>query len=80
MIVKDILPPFPITEIEVRTNAPPDSGQEDMLFGYCRWDGEHLISIDNDTYYLQEKVTKYHFYHDQGTPKLVYWIESVWYT
>lgn len=73
MKVKDILPNYPIKNIQVRTNDPWGG---DMLFGYCHWTGENLISGDGDSYYLDEEISKYEF--DKGNNKLTYWIISEW--
>lgn len=71
--VRDILPEWPVSLIMVRTNDPYGG---DMLYGYCRWDGERLISLDGDCYSLDEPVTKYEWSWD--TCGLVYWIHSEW--
>ena len=73
MKVKDILPSYPLEMIEVRTNDPFG---DDMLFGYCYWTGESLVSADGDNYYLDEEVVKYEF--DKENRKLIYWIVSEW--
>lgn len=71
MKLKDILPNHPIGQIEVRTNDP---WGEDMLFGYCAWTGNELISLDGDTYSIEEEITNYMWdAHD-----LVYWFRSEW--
>lgn len=73
MKVKDILPDYPIKNIQVRTNDPCGG---DMLFGYCHWTGESLVSGDGDSYYLDEEIYKYEF--DVENNKLTYWIISEW--
>ena len=73
MIVKDILPNYPIQNIEVRTNSPFGG---DMLFGYCHWTGEILESGDGDNYYLDDEISKYEF--DKENNELTYWIISEW--
>lgn len=73
MIVKDILPDYPVKDIQVRTNDPFG---EDMLFGYCHWTGIELISGDGDSYYLDDEISKYEF--DKETGELIYWIISEW--
>lgn len=73
MKVKDILPPYPLKYIEVRTNDPFG---DDMLFGYCHWTGKTLVSGDGDNYYLNEEISKYEF--DEENRKLTYWIISKW--
>ena len=45
MKLKDLLSNKIIT-IEVRTFDP---NGDDMLFGYCRWNGKELVSLDGDT-------------------------------
>lgn len=77
LMVKDILPDYPLDNIMVRTNFPKcveDNTGDGMLFGYVAWDGEKLISLDGDIYYLDEYVTKYEWANGQ----LVYWIHSTW--
>lgn len=71
--LKDILPNYPINNIEVRTNDPFG---DDMLFGYCHWTGTELISGDGDYYSLDEIITKYEFNEEKH--KLTYWILSEW--
>ena len=73
MKVKDILPNYPIRNIQVRTNDPWGN---DMLFGYCHWTGEVLESGDGDSYYLEEEISKYEY--DAENNKLTYWIISEW--
>ena len=73
MKLKDILPNYPLENIEVRTNSPLE---EDMLFGFCHWTGSELVSADGDSYYVDEEITKYEFY--EGGQKLTYWIISEW--
>ena len=75
MKLRDILPAAPIDRIEVRTNRP-DGG--DMLFGFCAWDGKNLISLDGDSYYLDEEVTNYDLEIHPDSIGLTYWIKSVW--
>lgn len=71
MKLKDILPPHPLNNIEVRTNDPFG---EDMLFGFCQWTGTELISGDGDNYYLNEEISEYKFDGEH----LTYWIVSKW--
>lgn len=72
MKVKNILPEYPLDEITVRTFGPDG---EDMLFGYCGWNGDELISIDGDNYCLDDEISKYE-YDDSGN--LTYWIVCKW--
>lgn len=59
MRVRDILTEKPINCIMVRCNSPvPD--EEDTLFGYCQWDGKELVSLNGDSYYLDEKSASIH--------------------
>ena len=73
MKLRDILPSYPLKYIEVRTNDPYG---EDMLFGFCHWTGETLVSGDGDNYYLDEEIAEYEF--DEEAGKLTYWFESIW--
>ena len=71
MKLKDILPEQPVKRIMVRTYGPDG---EDMLFGYCMWTGRNLISLDGDSYSIEEEIVKYVF-DEYG---LIYWFESEW--
>lgn len=73
MKLKDIIPNYPLENIEVRTNNPFG---EDILFGFCSWTGTDLISEDGDSYYLDEEIVKYEF--DKKNKELIYWIKSKW--
>jgi hypothetical protein len=72
-MLKDILPSYPLRNIEVRTYDPFG---DDTLFGYCHWTGTELISGDGDNYYLDEVVLKYEF--DEDKKHFTYWFESEW--
>ena len=74
MKVKDILPKHEVN-IMVRTNPPKNFICEDLLVGYCKWDGKNLISLDGDSYSIEDEITKYE-YEDDGS--LTYWIGSEW--
>ena len=68
-------------EIIVRTNSPFDG--EDMLFGFCSWDGYDLISEDGDSYDLDDEVVKYELHADfskENPYYLIYWFKSEWTT
>ena len=45
-----------------------------MLFGYCSWNGEELMSLDGDTYYVEDDIEKYELDGDN----LTYWIKGEW--
>ena len=68
--LKDILPNHSI-DIQVRTYDPDG---KDILFGFCHWTGNELVSIDGDNYSVDEEVLKYSFDEDG----LIYWFESEW--
>ena len=72
MKLKDILPNHPIN-IQVRTYDPCG---EDILFGYCHWTGEWLVSEDGDSYSVEEEVCKYEL--DVDGRGLTYWFEPEW--
>ena len=72
MKLKDILPPYPLNNIQVRTSHPLD---KDMLFGYCHWTGTELISGDGDNYSIEDEISKYEFDKDG---QLTYWFISEW--
>ena len=45
MKLRDILTKGkPVETIMARTNDPFDECEDGILFGYCQWDGEKLIS------------------------------------
>lgn len=72
MKIRDILPKTPINEITYRMRN--DAGEDD-LFGYCAWDGKQLISLDGDSYFLDEEILEYK-YREDGT--LIVWIYANW--
>ncbi len=72
MKLKDILPLTPLESIEVRCFGP---NGEDILFRFCSWDGETINSIDGDSYYLDEEISKYEF---DGDGNLTYWVVREW--
>ena len=75
--LRDLLSDKPF-DIEYRCNAPKCDDEDDMLFGYCRWDGNELISLDGDSYYLNDVIENYEWrYTDEGD-YLTVWIEVVW--
>lgn len=71
--LRDLLSDKPL-EIEYRCNAPKCDDEDDMLFGYCRWDGNELISLDGDNYYLNDVIERYQCDGEH----LTVWIEVVW--
>ena len=71
MKLKDLLSNNIIT-IEVRTFDPDG---DDMLFGHCRWNGKELVSLDGDTYSVEDEVYKFKF---DNPSELTYWFESEW--
>lgn len=77
MKVRDILTEKPIGCIMVRCNSPV-SDEDDTLFGYCQWDGKELIPLDGDSYYLDEKISKYIFDTGIDGVDLIYWIHVDW--
>ena len=48
--------------------------EDDMLFGYCYWDGEELLSGDGDNYYLNDIIERYQC----DGKHLTVWIEVKW--
>ena len=73
MKLKDILPDYPLKNIQARTNGPFGG---DLLFGYCHWTGTELISGDGDSYSVDDEISKYEF--DEESRSLTYWFESEW--
>lgn len=64
MILRDILTSKPVEEIIVRTILPQALGNLDILYGFCKWDGENLISLDDESYDLGWSVVKYEWNPD----------------
>ena len=60
----------PIDTIIVRCFHSEGGETEDVLIGFCSWDGTKLVSLDGDSYRLDDKVDKYEF-HEDGS--LTYW-------
>lgn len=71
--LKDLLSDTSVN-IEYRTNSPLPN-EDDMLFGYCMWDGFKLHSVDNDSYSVDDVIQSYRW----DTPEdLVVWFKSEW--
>ena len=78
--LKDVLTERQLNNINImyRTNSPVD-WEEDMLVGYCRYEEGKLISLDNDSYSLEDCIVKHEMDIDnKGNEYLVVWIESEW--
>lgn len=73
MKLRDILPDYPLNDIQVRINSPLGG---DMFFGYCHWTGTELISGDGDSYDLDDEISKYEFSEDGS--ELTYWLIADW--
>jgi len=74
MTLRNILPDRRV-DIMVRTNLPPAFHGGDTLFGYCRWHGNSLESLDGDSYDIDWEITKFEW---ESENSLVVWIESEW--
>ena len=72
--LRDLLTKDKPIDIEYRCNAPKGYDEDDMLFGYCHWDGKELISGDGDNYYLRDIVERYQC----DGKHLTIWIEVEW--
>ena len=76
MKVRDIMPANPIN-IMVRVFLPQDVDytltEEDVLLGYCEWDGENLISLDNDSYDLDDEIERWEIWQNTNEAYIVYW-------
>ena len=72
--LRDLLTKDRPLDIEYRCNAPKYDDEDDMLFGYCRWDGKELISCDGDNYYLNDVIERYLC----DGKRLTVWIEVKW--
>lgn len=74
MKLKDVLPKTP-TDITIRANVPSECGKDDILIGFCQWDGAKLISLDGDSYELDDEIVKYEYEPDGS---LICWISVTW--
>ena len=72
--LRDLLPKDRPFDIEYRCNVPKCDDEDDMLFGYCYWDGEELLSGDGDNYYLNDVIERY----QRDGKRLIVWIEVKW--
>ena len=73
--LRDLLPAGKKVGIEYRCNAPAFDDDDDMLFGFCSWDGKELFSEDGDNYYLGDVIEKYEWENENS---LVVCIEVKW--
>ena len=76
--LRDLIPANKSVHIEYRCNAPKCDDEDDMLFGYCYWNGNELISGDGDNYYLNDVIENYEWRHTDKGDYLTVWIEVVW--
>lgn len=56
--------------IMYRTNL----GEIDMLCGYCTYEDGELKSLDEDTYSLDDEITKYEY--DEDMDELIVWVTT----
>ena len=68
MILKDVLNQldnrnFPVIEYR--------SGNGDYAVGFCKYINKGLVSVDGDSYSLNDNITKYELYRDDW---LVVWV------
>ena len=75
MKLKDLLKDSEVN-ITYRTNSPLED-EEDMLFGYCIWNGKTLTSGDGDNYSVEDIIEKYAWTSDSD---LIVWFKSRWIT
>lgn len=75
MKLRDLcLPDYPIDTIQYRCYGPaPECA--DMMFGYCRWTGKELQSMDGDSYSLDDEIIKYEWF---GEHLLIVYFEAQW--
>lgn len=75
LLLRDLLTKNKPIHIMYRCNSPEPQLEEDMLYGYCEWDGKELKSTDGDNYYLNDLIEKYEFDSNYG---LIVWISVLW--
>lgn len=53
---------------------------EDLLVGYCQWDGQKLISLDGDYYSVNADILDHEmiYEYEGDTTYLVVWIDVTW--
>lgn len=75
MCLRDILKKLnrDFKTIEYRTIISIDSDDVDTLFGYCRYIGGELMSLDGDNYDFNDEIIKYQIYKDDW---LTVWIDG----
>ena len=66
MVFRDALNKGPVEKITVRMNSDNGRPYKDELFGLCGWDGEKLISLDGDSYGLDEEIYRFEYDEDGG--------------
>lgn len=64
MILKDVLNK-PYEYITYRTIINIDGVPSDEFIGCCKYDGKNLISLDGDTYSLEDEIEKYKIRDDE---------------
>lgn len=69
--LKDILPNREVY-IEYRTHDPFG---DDCLYGFCKWTGTELESLDNDNYSVNDVIESFEW---DGDKNLIIWYRSVW--
>lgn len=74
MRLKDVLNEFcnrDFQVIEYRSVRSIDSDDVDYLIGFCKYINHGLVSVDGDSYSLNDQVEKYDLYRDDW---LVVWV------
>lgn len=74
MRLKDVLNEFcnrDFQVIEYRSIRSIDSDDVDYLIGFCKYINCGLISVDGDSYSLNDPVAKYELYRDDW---LIVWV------
>lgn len=73
MKLKDLLMIGSPVNVTYRTFGP---NGEDLLAGYCFWDGASLVSRDGDTYDVEDEINGYVWSPEKDN--LTVWYESKW--
>ena len=62
--------------IEYRTRGP---NGEDMFCGECRYDGTNLVTLDGDSYSLEDEISHYEISEmDDGLQLITVYYEAEW--
>lgn len=71
MKLKDILNGHNYKVIEYRVILPERFGGDSIFTGKCQYINGNLISLDGDSYSLEDEIIEYELYHDRDGGQLL---------